>query len=63
MVCVIQVAGYLNFELWTNVEGELVDDLRLDSRFPQQPTVSGSTFAGEMLTSVLCVRAPMLYVC
>ena len=51
----VQVIGYLNFELWTDVEGELVDDLRLDSRFPQQPTVSGCTHAGAMLVSVLYV--------
>ena len=44
--------GYLNFELWTGVEGEQVDDLRLDSRFPKQPTVSGCT----VVEYVLCLR-------
>ena len=37
----LQMIGYLNFQLWTGVEGELVDDLRMDRRFPHQPTVSG----------------------
>ena len=35
-----QMMGYLNVEIWTGVEGILVDDLRLDKRFPKTPSVS-----------------------
>ena len=40
-LALLQMIGYLNFQLWTGVEGILVDDLRMDRRFPHQPTVSG----------------------
>lgn len=33
--------GYLNVDIWTEVEGILVDDLRLDRRYPDKPSNTG----------------------
>ena len=34
-----QMVGFLNVEIWIGVEGILVDDLRLDKKFPDSPVV------------------------
>ena len=38
-----QMVGFLNVEIWIGVEGILVDDLRLDRKFPDSPVVGWLT--------------------
>ena len=37
------MVGFLNVEIWIGVEGILVDDLRLDRKFPDSPVVGWLT--------------------
>ncbi len=36
----MQMTGYLNYDVWHWVVGYLVDDLRINREFPQDPDVS-----------------------
>ena len=52
-----QMMGYLNVDIWTGVEGILVDDLRLDKRFPKSPSVS-VTASGVTCCKYVCTCVP-----
>ena len=47
-VCALQSVGYLNYDVWRQMPGFVVDDMRIRRSFPNHPDVSGGGGGGSV---------------